>query len=41
MTAPSLALRPTGAPFCPNGTLDEQHYGDVREIPEGLLTTPS
>ena len=32
-----FALSTTGALALPERTLDEQHYGDVREIPVGLL----
>lgn len=33
-----FALSNTGAAVLPERLLDEQHYGDVREIPEALLT---
>ena len=32
-----FALSTTGAMVLPERTLDEQHFGDVREIPEALL----
>src|SRR5476651_1813212 len=32
-----FALSTTGSLILPERTLDEQHYGDVREIPDALL----